>query len=305
MMRIMLFIVTNLLVMILFGSVLSCIGNCSSSTFELIKIASIFGFLGAFISLLLSKFIALSTVNGVVINKASNDMEIWILESIRNQSKKLCISAPQLAIYDSVDMNAFATGFRKNAALIAVSSSLLKNMSRDSIEAVIAHEISHIASGDMVTMTLIQGVMNTFVIFISRSLSRLIEFCLLYNSDRNSSISAHDNDHYNFDTPSLIYVVITSILEMLFGMLASIVVFWFSRRREFYADSGAAKLVGCKNMICALQELQCDIESNNISNSVMTLYINSVKKTNILSNLFASHPSLEHRIEALRNGTYF
>lgn len=305
MVRVILFVITNLSVMILFGSVLSLLGFWSSATFGLIRMAGIFGFGGAIISLLLSKSVALSMVNGVIINKASNDMENWLLKIIHKQANKLDIVAPQLAVYDSMDMNAFATGARKNAALIAVSTGLLKNMKQESIEAVIAHEMNHISSGDMITMTLIQGVVNTFVIFISRSLAKLVSYWTSFMNDQDHEPFDTNNYRYEDINSSLTYVVISALLEILFGMFASVIVFWFSRHREFYADAGSAKLVGCKNMISALQELKCSHEpKTSASNSIATLYINSVKKNTFISDLFASHPSLDKRIEALQRGTY-
>ncbi|URJ28316.1 protease HtpX [Candidatus Blochmannia vicinus (nom. nud.)] len=305
MVRIVLFVITNLSVMILFGSILSLLGFWSSTTLELIRIAGIFGFGGAIISLFLSKFAALSAVNGVIINKASNDMESWLLKIINKQAHKLDIVAPQLAIYDSIDMNAFATGSRKNAALIAISSGLLKNMQQPSIEAVIAHEMNHIASGDMITMTLIQGVVNTFVIFISRSLAKLICHWTSFMQDQdNEQFDTNNNQHGDVNS-SLTYVIVSTCLEILFGMFASVIVFWFSRHREFYADAGSAKLVGCRNMISALQELKRSHESKTSNGIIATLYINSVKKNSLISDLFASHPSIDERIEALQHGTYF
>ncbi|URJ29574.1 protease HtpX [Blochmannia endosymbiont of Camponotus modoc] len=302
MMRIILFLITNLSVMILFGSILSLLGCWSSTTFELMRMAGIFGFGGAFISLLLSKSIALSAVNGLIISQASNDVEHLLLKIIHGQAKQLNIVPPQLAIYDSIDMNAFATGARRNSALIAVSTGLLKNMNQESIEAVVAHEMNHIASGDMITMTLIQGIINTFVIFVSRSLTAMIFYWTSFINDQNDEQfdirSSNPCDINN----SIVYIIVSTILEVVFGMFASIIVFWFSRHREFYADAGAAKLVGCRNVITALQELKYS-HTLNMSNNITTLYINSVKKS-ILSDLFASHPSLDKRIEALQHGTY-
>lgn len=316
MMRIMLFCMTNLSVMILFGSIISVLGCCSiSGSITLMGIAGIFGLGGAFISLLLSKSMALSAVRGVVISKAANDMEYWLLQTTYSCARRLSITTPQLAIYVSQDMNAFATGARKDSSVIAISSSLLENMKRESIEAVIAHEMSHIASGDMMTMTLIQGVLNTFVIFVSRSLTNLIYYWISVindaehdNSNRHvySDGSSSDSNISN----SFIYMLISSVLELFFGVIASIIVFWFSRYREFYADAGAAKLVGCEKMIDALQQLKYNHEYNQMINSSMiTLCIsNSVynnKKTNfLLCDLFSSHPSLDKRIKALQCRLY-
>ncbi|URJ25466.1 protease HtpX [Blochmannia endosymbiont of Camponotus sp.] len=302
MMRIILLLITNLSVIILFGSILSLLGCRSSTTFELMRMAGIFGFGGAVISLLLSKSIALSAVHGVIISKASNDVEHLLLKIIHGQAKKLDIGAPQLAIYDSIDMNAFATGATRNSALIAVSTGLLKNMNQESIKAVVAHEMNHIASGDMITMTLIQGIINTFVIFVSRSLAAMIFYWTSFSNDQHDEQLDIPSSNYCDINNSIAYIIVSTILEIVFGMFASIIVFWFSRHREFYADAGAAKLVGCRNVIAALQELKNSHELNT-SNSITTLYINSVKKS-ILSSLFASHPSLDKRIEALQHGIY-
>lgn len=315
MMRIMLFCMTNLSVMILFGSIISVLGCCSiSGSITLMGIAGIFGLGGAFISLLLSKSMALSAVRGVVISKATNEMECWLLQTTCSCASRLNITTPQLVIYVSQDMNAFATGARKDSAIIAVSSSLLENMKRESIEAVIAHEMSHIASGDMLTMTLIQGVVNTFVIFVSRSLTNLIYYWISVihdaEHDSNRHVYSDGNSSDSNISNSFIYMLISSILELFFGVIASIIVFWFSRYREFYADAGAAKLVGCEKMIDALQQLKYNHEYNQMINSSMiTLCIsNSVynnKKNNfLLCDLFSSHPSLDKRIKALQYKLY-
>lgn len=308
MMRIMLFCITNLSVMILFGSIISMLGCCSvSSSIKLLGIAGVFGFGGALISLLLSKSIALSAVRGVIVNHASNDMECWLLQTVCHHAKALNIVTPQLAIYVSQDMNAFATGVQKNSALIAISSGLLENMQRESIDAVIAHEINHIASGDMVTMTLIHGIVNTFVIFISRSLASLIYYWISLINDGENDKYIHDDNNIG---SSLVYVIISSILELFFGVIASIIVFWFSRYREFYADAGAARLVGREKMITALRQLKCNHERHQIiHNSIITLCISNAvynnKKTDfLLCDLFSSHPSLDKRIAALQYGLY-
>lgn len=311
MMRIMLFLFTNFSVMILLGSIISVLGCCSiNSNIQLMGIAGIFGLGGAFISLLLSKSIALSTVRGVVIQQASSDMERWLLQMICNYSTKLEVAPPQLAIYISKDMNAFATGARRNSALIAVSSSLLENMNRESIEAVIAHEMHHVVSGDMITMTLIQGVVNTFVIFVSRHLANLIYYWTSLINDERNERCIDDDYHNSAISSSLVYVILSAILELFFGGIASIIVFWFSRHREFYADAGAAKLVGRDKMIAALQELKYNCGLKAVNGSIATLCIsNSIhnkKNTSLLlCDLFSSHPSLDKRIQALQSGLYF
>lgn len=291
MMRITLFLLTNLAVMVVFGIVLSLTGIPSSSTAGLIIMAGLFGFGGAFISLLMSKFIALRSVGGEVIEQSHNETERWLLNTIRCQAQRANIAMPNVAIYHAPDMNAFATGARRDTSLVAVSTGLLQNMSRDEAEAVLAHEISHIANGDMVTMTLIQGVVNTFVIFVSRILAQLASGFM--SSDRDEDESCNGNP--------LVYFAVSMALELVFGVLASIITLWFSRYREFHADAGSARLVGREKMIAALQRLKTSCTPQEAS-SMMALCINGRSKS--FSELFMSHPSLDKRIEALRTGAY-
>lgn len=189
------------------------------------------------------------------------------------------------------DINAFATGARRDASLVAVSTGLLQNMSRDEAEAVIAHEISHVANGDMVTMTLIQGIVNTFVIFISRLIAQVAAGFL--SGDRDNESSSAGNP--------MVYFAVSMVLELVFGILASIITMWFSRHREFHADAGSAKLVGREKMIAALQRLKTSYEPQEAGN-MMAFCINGKSKT--FSELFMSHPPLDKRIEALRSGQY-
>ncbi|WP_457913476.1 protease HtpX [Candidatus Gillettellia adelgis] len=290
MMRIALFLLTNLAVMLVFGLVLSLTGIQSSSRQGLMIMAALFGFGGAFISLLMSKWMALRAVGGEVIKYSRNETEKWLLEIVRRQSNKVGISIPQIAIYDAPDINAFATGMRRNSSLVAVSTSLLKNMSRDEAEAVIAHEISHIASGDMVTMTLIQGIVNTFVIFLSRLIAQVTA----------GFLNQRDSEEDNNGNP-LIYFILSMALELIFGILASMITMWFSRRREFYADAGSAKLVGRDKMIAALQCLKASHEPQE-ADSLMAFCIHGKSKS--FSALLMSHPPLDQRIQALRCGQY-
>lgn len=233
MMRIALFLITNLAVMLVFGLVLSLTGIQSSSVQGLMIMAGLFGFGGAFVSLLMSKWMALRSVGGEVIEQPRNETERWLLETVRSQSQQAGIVMPQVAIYHAPDINAFATGARRDASLVAVSTGLLQNMSRDEAEAVIAHEISHVANGDMVTMTLIQGVVNTFVIFISRLIAQLASGFLSGNRDEGGGSGN-----------PMVYFAVATVLKLVFGILASIITMWFSRYREFHADAGSAKLVG-------------------------------------------------------------
>ncbi|MGE4801205.1 protease HtpX [Yersinia hibernica] len=291
MMRIALFLLTNLAVMLVFGLVLSLTGIQSSSVQGLMIMAGLFGFGGAFVSLLMSKWMALRSVGGEVIEQPRNETERWLLETVRRQSQQAGIAMPQVAIYQAPDINAFATGARRDASLVAVSTGLLQNMSRDEAEAVIAHEISHVANGDMVTMTLIQGIVNTFVIFISRLIAQVAAGFL--SGDRDNEGSSSGNP--------MVYFAVSMVLELVFGILASIITMWFSRHREFHADAGSARLVGREKMIAALQRLKTSYEPQE-TGSMMAFCINGKSKS--FSELFMSHPPLDKRIEALRSGEY-
>lgn len=290
MMRIALFLLTNLAVMFVFGIILSLTGIQGRSVQGLMIMAGLFGFGGAFISLLMSKWMALRSVGGQVIENPTSDVERWLLDTVRRQSEQVGIKMPQVAIYDAPDINAFATGARRDASLVAVSTGLLASMSRDEAEAVIAHEISHVANGDMITMTLLQGVVNTFVIFISRIIA---QFVANFISSDEESESSNGNPW--------VYMGVSMVLEIVFGILASIITMWFSRYREFHADAGSAKLVGREKMIAALQRLKTSYEPQEES-SMMAFCINGRNKS--FSELFLSHPPLDKRIEALRSGDY-
>ena len=291
MMRIALFLLTNLAVMLVFGVVLSLTGIQSSSVQGLMVMALLFGFGGSIVSLLMSKWMALRSVGGEVIEQPRNETERWLVETVRRQSQQAGIDMPQVAIYHAPDMNAFATGARRNASLVAVSTGLLQNMSRDEAEAVLAHEISHVANGDMVTMTLVQGVVNTFVIFISRLIAQVAAGFLSGKRDEGESSSGNP----------MIYFAVSMVLEIVFGILASIITMWFSRYREFRADAGSANLVGREKMIAALQRLKTSYEPQE-EGSMMAFCINGRNKS--FSELFLSHPPLDKRIEALRTGQY-
>ncbi|MFG1172332.1 protease HtpX [Erwiniaceae bacterium CAU 1747] len=291
MMRIALFLLTNLGVMVVFGLILSLTGIQSSSVMGLMIMAGLFGFGGAFVSLLMSKWIALRSVGGEVIEQPRSETECWLVDTIARQAQQVGIAMPQVAVYHAPDINAFATGARRDASLVAVSTGLLQNMSRDEAEAVLAHEVSHIANGDMVTMTLIQGIVNTFVIFISRILAQLAAGFL--SGNRDSEESSNGNP--------LVYFAVSMVLELVFGIVASIITMWFSRYREFHADAGAARLAGREKMIAALQRLKTSYEPQEAS-SMMAFCINGKSKS--LSELFMSHPPLDKRIEALRSGEY-
>ena len=282
----MLFLATNLAVILVLSIVLNIVyattGIQPGSLSGLLVLAALFGFGGSFISLLMSKGMALRAVGGMVIENPRNETEHWLLETVRRQAQQVGVGMPTVAIYDAPDMNAFATGAKRNDSLVAVSTGLLHNMTRDEAEAVLAHEMSHIANGDMVTMTLLQGVVNTFVIFLSRFIANIV--------------ASNDNEEGQ-GTNFLVYFAVSIVLELVFGFLASFITMWYSRRREFYADAGAANLVGKHKMIAALERLKMSQEPH-LEGSMMAFGING-KKT--LTELLMSHPPLDKRINALRN----
>lgn len=287
--RIMLFLLTNLAVILVLGIVLSLVykftGLDSNSMGGLLILAAVFGFGGSFISLAMSKWIAKRSTGAVVIIQPKNETEHWLVETVAAQAKKAGINCPEVAIYNAPDMNAFATGMNKNNALVAVSSGLLQSMTRDEAEAVLAHEVSHVANGDMVTLTLLQGVVNTFVIFLARVLGGIID-------------SAMRNNDSESEGRGFAYYIIVFVLEMVFGVLASTIVMYYSRQREFRADSGAAKLAGKHKMIAALQRLQRGAEPH-LEGSMMAFGISGKRS----GGLFMSHPPLEKRIEALQQAS--
>lgn len=282
MMRILLFLATNMAVMLVLGIILSVTGIARNSTSGVLIMALLFGFAGSLISLFLSKTMALRSVDGEVITQPRNQTEHWLMNTVARQAQLAEIPMPEVAIYHSPDVNAFATGATKSNSLVAVSTGLLNNMTEAEAEAVLAHEISHIANGDMVTMALLQGVLNTFVIFLSRIIA--------------TAVASSRNNNGEETRSSSLYFLVSMMLEMVFGVLASIIAMWFSRYREFRADAGSASLVGKEKMIMALQRLQQLHEPQNLEGSLNAFMINGKR-----SELFMSHPPLEKRIEALRN----
>ena len=286
--RVVLFLITNLAVMIVLGVVLSILmsvfGISNRSLGGILMISTVFGFGGAFISLFMSKWMAKKSTGAYVIEQPRNETEHWLMTTVARQAEQVGINMPEVAIYDSPEMNAFATGPSKNNSLVAVSTGLMHNMTRDEAEAVLAHEVSHVANGDMVTLTLIQGVVNTFVIFISKVLAGIVDNFL--NSDEEGENSSGSWTYFIFDM----------IFQIIFGILASVVVAYFSRKREFAADSGAAQLVGAHKMRAALERLRTNHESQ-LEGSMMAFGIASGKS---IADMFSSHPPLEQRINALR-----
>ncbi|MDH2924218.1 heat shock protein [Nicoletella semolina] len=282
MMRIALFLATNFAVMIVLGIILSVTGIAGHSTGGILIMALLFGFAGSLISLFLSKTMALRSVGAEVIKEPRTNAERWLVETVKRQTQQVGIPMPDVAIYHSNDVNAFATGATKNNSLVAVSTGLLATMTQDEAEAVIAHEVAHIANGDMVTMSLLQGVLNTFVIFLSRMVATVVS-----NSRNSDGEESHSSG---------IYFLVSMVLEIVFGILATMIAMWFSRYREFKADAGSASLVGKQKMIAALQRLQQIHEPQELQGSLSAFMINGKR-----SQLFMSHPPLEKRIEALRN----
>ncbi len=286
--RIILFVLTNVLVVAVLGLVASLLGvnryltSSGLNLGALMGYALVMGFGGAIISLLISKPMAKWTSGVRIINQAQTADEAWIVETVRKLAEKANIGMPEVGIFEG-DPNAFATGAFKNSALVAVSTGLLTGMTREEIEAVIAHEIAHVANGDMVTMTLIQGVMNTFVVFLSRVIGYAIDSFLRKGDERSSG-------------PGMGYMITTFVLDIILGFAAAIVVAWFSRHREFRADAGSAQLLGRRQpMINALARLG-GMQPGELPKSVAAFGI-----AGGVGQLFATHPPIEERIAALQN----
>ena len=286
--RVFLFIITNLAILLVLGVVVRLLGlepalagNGFSLT-GLLVFAAIFGMGGAFISLAMSKWSAKRMVGAQVIERPGSQIEQWLLSTVQRQAAAAGIGMPEVAIYSAPEINAFATGMDRDDALVAVSTGLLQNMSDAEAEAVLAHEISHIANGDMVTLALIQGVVNTFVIFLSRLVGLLVDRVLLRN-ERGSGMG---------------YYLSLMLSQLVLGMLASVIVLWFSRQREFRADAGAAALAGRGKMIAALRRLQAAQQPATLPDQMAAFGIAGGVGDG-LKRLFMSHPPLEERIAAL------
>ena len=289
MQRILLFLLTNIAIMVILSITLRILGvdsllmqNGSDLNINALVIFSgVFGFGGAFISLAISKWMAKRMTGAKVISSPSNNIEKWLIQTVENQSKTVGIKMPEVAIFPSEQMNAFATGASKNNALVAVSQGLLDNMTQGEIEAVVGHEMSHVANGDMVTLTLIQGVVNTFVIFFSRVIGHIVDRVILKNQ-RGYGIG---------------YFVTTIFAQVILSILASVIVMYFSRKREYIADTGGADLAGHQNMINALKRLG-QKEPEALPEQLAAFGIGEKPKSN-RSQLWSSHPPLEDRIRAL------
>ncbi len=288
--RIILFVLTNVAVIALLSIIVKLFGidtytyrNGGINYQGLLIMSAIVGFSGSLISLAISKWVAKWQTGAHVITNPSNPTEVWLVDTVRRQAEKSGIRMPEVAIYDAPEMNAFATGPTRNNALVAVSTGLLQQMNKDEVEAVLAHEVSHVANGDMVTMTLIQGVVNTFVIFLARVVGTVIDRAISGNRDNGGG--------------GIAYFAIVLVLQFVLGIFASMIVMAFSRWREFRADAGSARIAGKDKMIAALARLDANRGENSLPQAIQAFGIagGGMRK------LFSSHPPIEERIAALRN----
>lgn len=296
--RILLFLITNIAVLVIFSIIMHLFNIGPSLTpyglnyKSLLITSAIFGFLGSFVSLFLSKMMAKMSMGVKIVEpgSASGDAA-WLISVISKLAQQANIGMPEVGIYDSPEPNAFATGWNRNHALVAVSTGLLNTMTRDEIEGVLGHEISHVANGDMVTLTLIQGIVNTFVLFFARIAAFAV--AQFFSRSENNEGGAIN---------SLVFFITEIAFQILFGILASVVVMWFSRQREYRADAGSAKLLGKQKMILALQRLQAlqNAPEDNRAPSFEAMKINGHKQKGFLA-LLASHPPLAERIKALQD----
>jgi len=292
--RIALFIGTNLAVLLLLSIVCHLFGIDQMAASRgyggmggLLAFAAVFGMGGAFISLAISKWMAKMSTGARVITQPQNDVERWLLDTVRRHAQNAGIGMPEVAIYDAPEMNAFATGMTKNSSLVAVSSGLLQQMDREQITAVLGHEIGHIANGDMVTLTLIQGVLNTLVILAARIVGRMVDSWLSGGRDSR-------------DGGGIGYFVVVMVLQLVFGLFASMIVAAFSRWREFRADAAGAKFAGSSAMISALQRLQAKHGESTLPKTIAAFGI-AGPLADGFRRLFMTHPPLEERIAALQN----
>ena len=288
--RVFLFVLTNVAVLFVLSIAARLLGVDRFLTDQgmnfgaLLGFCAVFGMGGSVISLLISKWMALRATGATLIDQPRNEVEAWLLQTVGHQAQAAGIGMPQVAIFPSDAPNAFATGARRDAALVAVSEGLLRSMKRDEVEAVLGHEISHVANGDMVTLTLIQGVVNTFVLFLSRLVGYWVDRVVLRN-ERGHGLG---------------FFVTTMVAQLLFGIVASIIVMWFSRQREFRADAGGARLSGREKMIAALEKLRAQSDPQPLPDAMAAFGISG--RSSGISRLFMSHPPLEERIERLRLG---
>ena len=289
--RVLLFVLTNVAVLAVASIMLSLFGvqgildanGVDLNLTSLLIFCAVFGFVGSFVSLAMSKWMAKRATGAEVITRPRNQTESWLLQTVERQARAANIGMPEVAIFNSPEPNAFATGMNKNKALVAVSTGLLERMNQGEVEAVLGHEVSHVANGDMVTLALIQGVVNTFVLFLSRVIGFIVDRVLLKN-ERGLGIG---------------YIVTSLVAQIVLGILASMIVAWFSRRREFRADQGGATLASRGKMIGALQALQRVHEPQGLPTQMAAFGI-STKRLGRFGPLFMSHPPLEVRIQALQ-----
>ena len=280
-----LFLATNMAVLALVSIVMSILGVNPQQFGGLLIMAALFGFGGSIISLMVSKWMAKRATGAHVIETPRNEAEQWLVTTVRRQAEAAGIGMPEVAIYDAPEINAFATGANRNNALVAVSTGLLRAMSRDEAEAVLAHEVSHVANGDMVTMALLQGVLNTFVIVLARVVGGVVDSFLSGN---------REGEGRGFG-----YYIIVMVLEVVFGLFATMIAMWFSRRREFRADAGGASLAGRQKMIAALERLASNRPSTLPAQVEAFGIAGGIGEG--LKKLFLSHPPMEQRIAALRS----
>lgn len=289
--RILLFVATNIAVLLVLSITASILIRALGieempsglNLQSLIVFAAVIGFGGSFISLAMSKWMAKRATGAMVIEQPRNATEQWLFETVRRQAKQAGIGMPEVAVYDAPDINAFATGMKRDAALVAVSTGLLQSMDKDEAEAVLGHEITHVSNGDMVTLALIQGVVNTFVIVLSRVVGYFVDRVLLKN-ERGYGIG---------------FYVSTMVAQLVLGILASMIVMWFSRQREFRADRGGAKLAGREKMIAALERLKAAHEPAQLPDQMAAFGISGGRDGG-WKRLFMSHPPLDERIAALQ-----
>ena len=295
MMRIGLFLATNLGILIVLSISMRLLGvermldeqGVGLNLTSLLVFAAVFGMGGAFISLALSKWMAKRGTGARVITNPANDTERWLYEVVERQAAAAGIGMPEIAIYDAPEINAFATGMKRNDALVAVSTGLLRNMHPDEAEAVLGHEVAHVANGDMVTLALVQGVVNTFVIFISRVIGHLVDR-VVFKNERGHGLG---------------FWIATIVAELVLGLLASIIVMWFSRHREFRADAGGARLAGREKMIAALERLKLNQGRPAELPDQMAAFGISGGVAGGIRKLFMTHPPLDERIAALRRAS--
>ncbi|MBL0029440.1 MAG: protease HtpX [Rhodanobacteraceae bacterium] len=288
MLRIALFVGTNLAIMVLLGLLGSVFGlNRNGSLTGLLAMSAVIGMTGSFISLFVSKWMAKRSTGAQVITEPRSEAEAWLLSTVRRQAEQAGIGMPEVAIYEAPEMNAFATGWNRNDALVAVSTGLLRQMQRREVEAVLAHEVSHVANGDMVTLALIQGVLNTFVVFISNIVASIVSSALRRGDDDGPGV-----------VDSIVHTVVYMALQIALGLVASIIVMWFSRRREFRADAGGASLAGRDSMVSALRRLAGDPNDHVLPDEVKAFGISGGKAGGLRA-LFLTHPPIADRIAAL------